>query len=232
MSTVRDLIGDALEDLGVLASGEPVTASDAQKGLLKLNNLLESWSIESLTVYSRTIEEFSLVANTGSYTIGTGGVFNTSRPVEYENASIKIDNIEYALDILGPQEWAEICQKSLASSIPCALHPVGTYPLDTLKIYPVPSVVSTLVLYTLKPLSSFSSINDAISLPPGYLRALSSNLAIELAPSFGKEPSALVIEIARESKANIKRKNIKETFLKCDPALVPPPMFNIYKGPA
>jgi hypothetical protein len=45
------------------------------------------------------------------------------------------------------------------------------------------------------------------------------NLAIELAPEYGKEPSETTLGIAIQSKAKIKRMNSKPLYLKTDSAL-------------
>jgi hypothetical protein len=46
-----------------------------------------------------------------------------------------------------------------------------------------------------------------LAFPPGYLRAFRYNLACELAPEFGVEPTGQVMRIAMTSKRNLKRVN-------------------------
>lgn len=220
MSTVRDLVNGALKDLGVLAAGETASADVAEDARLLLNDLLGSWSTDNLTIYQRTPEEFPLVAGQSSYTIGTGGNFNTARPIEVESANYKSAGREYPITIFTPKEWSEISDKSRGSSLPQGIFLLGTYPLDTILIYPVPDGTASLVLYTLKPLTTFATINTTFSLPEGYPRALRTNLAVELAPSYGREPSSTLMSAAMDSKAGIKRKNIKTNLLKVDAALL------------
>jgi hypothetical protein len=56
-------------------------------------------------------------------------------------------------------------------------------------------------------LDEVSSVATDIYFPLGYLRAFRYNLACELAPEFGVEPSPQVQRIAMTSKRNIKRIN-------------------------
>lgn len=221
MSTARDLISGSLRALGALATGETVQASEANDALVVLNELLDSWSNESLLVFNRAAESFSLVAGTGSYTIGDGATFDTLRPQRIENAFIKDDNnYEQVLEIIGKDDYANIALKNTTSDLPMYLYPENTYPNMTLRLWPVPSAAYTLVLYNWSPLTQITNLSTTLSLPPGYLRALRYNLAIELAPEYGKEPLPTLVRNAMEAKTNIKRMNIVERILSCDPAVL------------
>lgn len=234
MATVRDLINGSLRLINVLAEGETASANQHSDALSVLNQMIESWSLENLIIYSTTREEFTLTVSDGSYTIGSSGDFNTTRPVEIERAMIEDQSntptMEYPLELITPRQWAEITTKDLSSSIPTKLYYDPTYPLGTLNLWPVPSVANKLVLYSKKALTEFTSINNTISLPPGYMKALRFNLAVELAPEYGKEASQTVVSIAVDSKGNIKRKNIKPIYLKTDMATTGNRTFNIYTG--
>ena len=47
-----------------------------------------------------------------------------------------------------------------------------------------------------------------VSLAAGYARALRTNLAVELAPEFGRQVDVLIVQQARESLADVKRANV------------------------
>lgn len=234
MSTVRDLINGSLRLINVLADGETATASQHSDALSVLNQMIESWSIENLIIFFTTREEFTLTPSDGSYTIGSSGDFNTTRPIDIESAMLEDQSVsptvEYPLELITSRQWAEIDIKDLESPLPIKLYYDPTFPLATLKLWPIPSTAHKLVLYSKKALTEFASINTAISLPPGYWKALRFNLADELAPEYGKEASATVKTIASEAKANIKRKNIKPIYLKTDMATTGNRPFNIYTG--
>ena len=57
-TTALDLITGALRDINALESGEVPTAQDANDALQVLNDLLESWSIEKLFIFSSTENRF------------------------------------------------------------------------------------------------------------------------------------------------------------------------------
>lgn len=222
--TARELIEGSLRLIGAIAVGETPSADEASDGLSALNDMVASWSNESLTVYSRVREEFLLVSGTGDYTIGDGGTFDTSSPLEIEEARIEVltntPNLEIPLEIINLAQRASIAQKSLQSTYPTKLYFEQSHPLGVISLWPVPNAANNLVLYSRKPLGSFATLSTDVDLPPGYLRALRYNLAMELAPEYGKEPSQTVMMIAVESKANLKRQNMRPVLLDCDPGIL------------
>lgn len=222
MSTARDIIEGGMRLIGVLATGETASAEEAADGLSSLNDMLDSWSIEGLIVHAVTREEFTLTPSTGAYTMGSGGTLNTTRPFRIERACLEVqdaDPYEIPMTELTVDQWAEVALKSLQSDIPTSIYVEGTFPLMTINLWPVPSAAEKLVLYSLKPLTQFAGLTTAVSLPPGYAKALKYGLALELAPEYGRDPSALVIEGAAEAKGNIKRANMKPRLMGCDSAL-------------
>lgn len=223
MATVRDLITGSLRLLGAVASGEAPAPNELADGLSVLNEMIDSWSNESLMVYAQVRESFLLTAAQASYTIGTGGNFNTSRPTALDIASIEIQTNplnEIAVEILNLAQWSEIAVKSTTGAIPTKIYLEDTFPLATVNLWPVPSVPNKLILYSTKPLSGFASINDVVILPPGYAKALRYGLAIELAPEYAKQLDQSVVAGAIGSKAALKVINSEPNYLETDPALV------------
>ena len=224
--SVRDLLASSLRLAGILADGETPSASEAVDALLALNQLLEGWNIESLAVYCVNRTEHALTSGKADYTCGTGGDFATiERPTKIENAAVLIGDIEYPVVPCTDAEWAEIPDKALSSSLPEALHYLPTYPLGTVQLWPAPGSGMSLVLYAWNQLTAVADVNATLSLPPGYLKALRYNLAVELAGEFGAPLSQVVAEIAMGSRAAIKRQNKQLPLRKCDPAVLAPSRF-------
>lgn len=200
-----DLINAALRLLagGTFAAGETPSASETADGLSALNALLETWSNEQLTVYQVTNFQQALVANTQSYTMGTGGTFNTARPVKIQTPGIIIGGIRHDMDMLSPAEWAGLPEKGLTGVLPRAVYNDNAFPLLTLNFTPVPSGTPVFDAYLWVALPQFASAGTTYVLPPAYFRALKYQLAIDLAPEYGVGVPDDVRAIAASSKQDI-----------------------------
>ena len=230
--TVRDLIKSSMRKIGAIATGETPSAEEIQDGISALNMMLDSWSIEGLIVPAMVREEFSISASQSSRTIGVGGNFNTARPVRI-NAAATMDasGNETPVEVLTADQWAAVSNKDTTSSTPTKIYFEDGNPTGTINFWPVPSGSVTLVLYSEKRLTTFTSASTDLAFLPGYEEALSFNLAIRLAPDFGQPVSGEVATIANEAKASIKRKNVQPEFIGCDSALLSRGVsFNILTG--
>lgn len=222
MATVRDVCTQALQDLMVVGADQTMSATDGALALSKLNMLLDQCTSESLMLYSEVRTTWTITASDGSYTVGTGGDVNVARPtfVDYVNFmdTSQTPNLEIPLIPLTDQAYAAIPIKTLTSTLPGYYFYNLTYPLATLSLYPVPtSSTLTGVMYARAQVGEFASLNVSISLPPGWRRFLVTNLALELAPAFEREPSKTLIKNAVESKATLKRSNIRLVDAALDP---------------
>lgn len=229
MATVRDLIKGSLRLIGATDPGENLSPEEAADGLVTLNELLESLSIDGLLVHEYKREKFDLVASQSSYTYGTGGNFNSARPVKIEMCQLEVQGAspyELPVEILNDQQWAAITHKTFTSEYPDKVFIAGTFPLETVYTYPVPTAAHKLVFYVVKPLTAYTSVSDSVSLPPGYYRLLRYNLALALAPEYGKEPSQVVFAQAQEAKEDVRRMNFRPVLLNAGGNSA----FNIYKG--
>jgi hypothetical protein len=124
------------------------------------------------------------------------------------------------VEIIDADRWSNIPVKGTASGIPTKLFVEGSNPLETLNFWPLPNVASSAVLWSWKPLTQFASVNSTVTVPPGYLRALRYNLALELSAEYGIQPAVGVAAGALESKENIKRHNIVSPLMSVDDALL------------
>lgn len=204
-TSALDIITGAARLLGVVFKSEALDADEANDGLIALNDMLDTWSNDDLTTFAYTLENFPLTGS-ASYTIGPGGDFNTSRPINIVTALVRIGTIDYELfPITQEQYQTDIASKGITSPIPKFITYDNGYPLGTIKMYAVPSAGGTLYLQSNKPLSNLSSLTSTVDLPPGWKRALKYNLALDIAPEYGAEPSDLVIRTAAQSLGAIRR---------------------------
>jgi hypothetical protein len=200
--TASELISASLRLIGV-----PSIVTPGAQALEALNNLLQSWTTERLSVYAIRRNTHVLTATTQTYTIGTGGVINVPRPAYLESASILLTGVRYPLELIDSLEWDKIREDAVSALLPLKLYNDYASPLSTLYLWPKPSGTPTLELQSWQPLATFATLADVVALPPGYERAVRYNLAIDLAPEFNRQISQEVLGIATQSKAEIAELN-------------------------
>jgi hypothetical protein len=218
--TGRDLVSASARKIGVLASGETLDATDAVDALSELNRMLASWSTKKLAIYQIKEESpLTLTPGTASYTLGSGGSI-TTRPMSLESALIRSGSTDYPpLSLLTLDEFAAIGNKTV-QGIPYSLYDDGGYPSRTIKLYPVPSAADSLILFTKRPLTLVATLDTVLSFPEGYEDALVYNLAVRLAPEYGKALDPLVVKMASDTLNDIKRANSRQApLLRVDGAL-------------
>lgn len=229
--TFRDLLADALIEIGVLAIGETPTADDLSSGLRRFNRMIGNWSTQNLLIYAQTEETFPFVANKGTYLMGPGGDFDTSKPKKIDGVSVIVSGTECPVDILTEDEWQLVQLKSTTSQRPCKVYPVATNPQYSLTFWPVPFDTScSAKIYSLKPLSQITDVGVDYVMPPGYDMALLYDFAVLLCGSYGRPVSPDLSAIAMKAVADIKRSNIKPKLLATDPALTRRRRYNIFSG--
>lgn len=208
MTTARDIIESALRKIHVLGVGSSLSGEEADQALDALNTMIASLSVEGMMIYAETIESFSLVSGTSTYTIGTGGDFNTSRPTVIKSATVNLGDDDIRLSLIDFIQYSSIPDKTNGGD-PTALYYDANYSLGNIKVWPVPISNGTLTLYSEKPLTEFTDLNTDFAMPPEYKRHLIYALAVELGPEYEREPSPTIIRIANQSKRAIKAQNNK-----------------------
>ena len=187
-----------------------MSPSDTGHGLDLLNDMIEEWAGESLLIYEQTEESFSLTVDKTSYTIGTGGDFDTTRPEEILGGAFIRDssNYDHPVAVISIGQYRAINDKAM-SGRPFQLAYNPTYSLGTIYVFYAPNDTEALHLRMLKKFNTFAGLATELSLPPGYNNALIFNLAVNLAPDYGKKVSNILAHLASRSKAKLKRKNVQ-----------------------
>jgi hypothetical protein len=209
MTTAGDIIYGALRLIGQLAEGEVPSADTAQDALAAMNMMIDSWSTERLAVYATQDQTFTWPANEAVRTIGPTGDFVGQRPVLLDDATYYVDaqGLAFMPAIINEAEYNAIVLKTVTTTYPQVIYPEATNPNATYTIYPVPTRPLVWHFISVQPLAQPATLGTELVFPPGYLRAFRYNLACELAPEFGVEPSPQVTRVAMVSKRNLKRIN-------------------------
>lgn len=215
MATALDLITRAYRDLGVIGIGSgDLDSALADQGLDALNDLINQWAAEGLMIpyVARTTK--AITPSDGTYTVGTGGDFNITRPLSIQGVGL-VDTstdpeTEIPLGLMTDEAWRLLLQKELESTRPTAAYfdPTIAGDLATLKVWPIPTGSDLeLALYAPAALEEIAALTTDLEIPRPYFRMMRKNLALELAPANGREVSRLLVKQAGDSLAAVKRSN-------------------------
>lgn len=230
--TGLDLITSSMRLIGVLASGENPSSAEANDALEILQDLIDQWQAERLNVF--TIQRIAvdvngnplaLIPGQQAYTVGTNGSFNIPRPARIDRVGIinlanPIQPLELAIEVLDDAGWQAIPVKNIQSALPLKVWNDKGFPFMTLYYWAVPNVVVQTALYVWGLLSTFNDLNiTELEFPPAYAKALRFNLAIDLAPEFGRDVPQIVAATAIQAKAIVKSMNSTTPIMGVDEAL-------------
>lgn len=233
-ATVADLIAGSLRLIGQLAEAEAPSAAAAQDSLTALNQMIDSWNTERLSVFSTQDQVYTWPTDTITRTIGPSGDFVGNRPVYFDDSTYYRDpqtNVSYGIKFINQQQYDGIAVKTVTSTYPQVIFINNTFPDMTMTIYPKPTRALEWHFISVEELTNPVSLSDTLAFPPGYLRAFRYNLACELAPEFGVEPSPQVSRIAMTSKRNLKRVNNPEDIMSLPYSVVATRQrYNIFAG--
>jgi hypothetical protein len=234
MATAGDIINGSLRLIGMLAEGEVPSSETSDDALNAMNQMIESWNTERLSVYSTQDQVFNWPPATISRTLGPSGDFIGNRPVQLDDATYFRDpatGISYGIKIINQQQYDGIAVKTVTSTYPQVMWVNMTYPDIEMYIYPVPTKLIEFHFISVDELTRPANLATDLTFPPGYLRAFRYNLAMELAPEFGVEPSGQVQRIAMTSKRNLKRVNNPDDIMALPYSIVGTRQrYNIYAG--
>ena len=219
-TTAIDLITRAMKLAKVISSGETPTAEESNDALAMLNDILENWSTESLSVWASANDVVATVGGQATYTVGPTGNFNITRPRTVDGAYITLQGVDFPVQPIGQLEFNAISLKAQQCAIPQFLLYVADFPLGSITLWPVPSQASPLTLSTPRLLTQIPALATAINYPPGAVKSLLYSLAIELATAFGAPLGAAMLALAADAKADYKRANKVPVRSYCDAALL------------
>ena len=233
-TSAGDQINGALRLIGMLAEGETPSAATSQDSLTALNQMIDSWNTERLSVFSTQDQVFTWPASIRSRTLGPSGDFVGNRPILVDDATYFRDaatNVSYGIKIINQQQYDGIAVKTVTSTYPQVLWINMSYPDIEMYVYPVPLRPLEWHFISVEELTQPAVLATTLSFPPGYLRAFRFNLACEIAAEFGIEPSPQVSRIAMTSKRNIKRINNPDDVMAMPYGIVANRQrYNIYAG--
>lgn len=234
MATAGDIINGALRLIGVLAEGETPSPETSADALFAMNQMIDSWNTEKLSIFNTQDQTFLWPAGEIQRHLGPTGEFVGNRPVLLEDSTYYRDpstNVSFGIKFINQQQYDGIAVKTVTSTYPQVMWINMEYPNIQMTIYPKPTRTLEWHFISVQELDQPATLATVLAFPPGYLRAFRYNLACELAPEFGVEPSPQVKRIAMVSKRNIKRINNPDDIMSLPYSLVATRQrFNVYAG--
>ena len=234
METAGDIINGSLRLLGVLAEGETPSAETSQDALRAMDQMIDSWNTERLSVFATQDQIFTWPSGQLSRTLGPSGDFVGNRPILLEDSTYFRDpgtGVSYGIKFINQQQYNGIAVKTVTSTFPQVIFVNMTYPDVEMFVYPRPTRDLEWHFISVEELTQPATLATVLHFPPGYLRAFRYNLACELAPEFGVEPAPQVQRIAMTSKRNLKRINNPDDIMSMPYSIVATRQrYNIFAG--
>jgi hypothetical protein len=232
--TAREMISSAHRLLNLVNAGNALPEAVYQENLQSLDRMIDSWNTERLSVYNTQDQVFDWPTNVITRSLGPSGDFVGNRPVLLDDATYFRDpqtNVSFGIKFINQQQYNGIAVKTVTSTYPQVMFVNMEHPNISMTVYPKPTRLLEWHFISVREITQPASLNTEFFFPPGYLRAFTYNLAMELAPEFGLEPSPQVQRIAMTSKRNLKRINNPDDIMSMPYALVANRQrFNIYAG--
>lgn len=219
-TTAIDLITRSMKLAKLLAAGETPTAEEATDALATLNDILENWDTEPMSLWATSNFAAPTVAGQATYTIGPAGNFNTTRPSSIHGAYVTFNGVDFDVAVVGQLEYNDISLKTQQQPIAEKLLYVNDFPLGLITLWPVPSQVVNLTMTFDRLLTQIPNTATTINYPPGAAKALRYALALELATEFGAPIDPVLAALAADAKADYKRANKQPVKARYDAALV------------
>ena len=232
-TTAGDQINRALRLLGVLAEGETPSAATSQDALLAFDQMVDSWNTERLSVFCTQDQIFTWPSGEIKRTLGPSGNFVGNRPVLLESSTYykAPSGVSYGIKFINQDQYNGIAVKTATSTFPQVIFVNETFPDVEMYVYPRPTQDLEWHFVSVQELSQPALLSTTLHFPPGYMRAFTYNLAMEIAPEFGVEPSPQVQRIAMTSKRNLKRINNPNDVMSMPYGIVANRQrYNIYSG--
>ena len=162
-TTALDLITGAYRNINSLEAGEVPNADDANDALQILNDMLESWTIEKLFVFSSTENRFVFTPGKYQYTIGNpvGGTFTGT----ITSGSNTITGVTIPSDLVVGAMLTDIAG-SLQTSPPTKVTAIGVNTLTlSSNAISTPATANVITYTTPGDIAYDSTSGNSISLP-------------------------------------------------------------------
>lgn len=175
--TARDIVKQALQELGVCAPGEEPEASEMEDAILRLNAMLKTWQTQG-NLFRET---------TGEVTV-TGGQASGTLDAEIRDiSSVRLEQsggTERPLYPFTRTDYLSIPNKAQAGN-PSSYYVSRQRGAVTLYVWPVPATDATLHVDYSRVIETVTNASETLDVPEEWQGAVIYGLASELGAMFG-----------------------------------------------
>ena len=211
-------------------SGTTLTITSITSGAVAIGQTISGTGVTAgTTIVAFLTGAGGNINEAGTYTVSVSQTVASTaisayyqRPLSINGAFVRVNTnsngtpivnggLDYPVSILNVDDYAMIGLKTLNGPWPKAIYYQPSELLGNIFVWPNPAQ-GELHLFTDTIFSRYGTMFDTINLPQGYTMALRWNLAERLMPMYGKASAtqlALIHKFANESKATVKRTNMK-----------------------
>ena len=195
----EDIITDASRTIEAIASGEPLNPNELSDGLISLNKLVDGWGALGMLIVQVAEQQISLASEAQPYAL-------SYRPSKILSAYCVHGVLSAAVEVLSAAQWSEIVDTSRSGKFATKMFCDYAFPNSNILWWPTAS--GTLHLLYHATLPQWVDLDTTqITLAPGYARALTLNLAIDLAEQYGKPVTQSLLAKAAEARADLMAAN-------------------------
>lgn len=223
--TFADLINEAAGILGIY-TGDPLTAGEQQSFYFTLTAIIDGYGADALIILQNAILTFQTIANKQTYNIGaanTNDWVTPSLPPSFISVKMLQAGLEYDVDVVTDQEWADIALKGLGSNILTSMWPNIGATSHALSFWPLPSIAQTVNLYVPEVVAKPTSPTNAFIAAPSYQEMMTFELVIKASSKFGAPIPSWIPDAYMEARSKVKAANFQPLYIGCDAALVSSP---------
>jgi hypothetical protein len=221
--TVRTFLTRLLRRIKVYGAGEVPSAEDLDDSFAVFKELLDSFGAQSLMKYTETRTEFDIDITKGTpsnpYTVGAGGDIDIGRPQVDDLRRLSYINpdwspsvpLEIDMFLLSQDGWNGTSMKTLTNAVPTFAYYEPSFPFGSLYFWMVPTTTGmTGVIYHRESIAVLGSIDDTVSWPPGYAKAIRDLLVVELWPVFREgDPTPTLQRAAIDARSDLVAMNLR-----------------------
>lgn len=175
--TARDMVTQAMREIGVIASGEQPTADEMADGILRLNSMLKAWSAKGLNLWRNTRATIDFAPGVSSAILPGALSVGSARLVQ--NGSERI------LAMWEADQFSVLPNKDQRGAPIVYLLRQDVTGI-AIQLWPIPDEAVTVAYDYGRITADVVQPADPVDVPQMFQEAVWKNLAVKLASMFGK----------------------------------------------